>query len=75
MHNAGQYARFRKQQRRGLLMQIEPKMTLTGANVNILASDGPDSVEKLSGMSHLSGIAVTVQSAAGPVNRQSWSGH
>ena len=48
---------------------------LAGANVNILASDGPDSVEKLSGMSHLSGIAVTVQSAAGPVNKQSWSGH
>jgi hypothetical protein len=48
---------------------------LAGANVNILASDGPHNVEKLSGMSHLSGIPVTVQCAAGPVNRQSWSGH
>ncbi|MDH4042535.1 MAG: molybdopterin-dependent oxidoreductase [Gammaproteobacteria bacterium] len=47
---------------------------LAGANVNLLASDGPDSVEQLSGMSHLSGIAVTVRAAAGPVNRQSWSG-
>ena len=48
---------------------------LGGANVNLLASDGPDSVEQLSGMAHLSGIPVTLRSAAGPVNRQSWSGH
>ncbi len=48
---------------------------LAGANVNLLASDGPDSVEPLSGMAHLSGIPVTLRSAAGPVNRQSWSGH
>jgi len=48
--------------------------SLAGANVNILASDGADSVEPLSGMSHLSGIPVRVQAAAGPVNRGSWSG-
>jgi formate dehydrogenase len=48
---------------------------LGGANVNILASDGPGSVERLSGMSHLSGIPVRIQPASGPVNRQSWTGH
>ncbi|MCP5147924.1 MAG: molybdopterin-dependent oxidoreductase [Pseudomonadales bacterium] len=48
--------------------------SLAGANVNILASDGAASVEPLSGMSHLSGIPVRVQAAAGPVNRGSWSG-
>jgi formate dehydrogenase len=47
---------------------------LAGANVNLLASDGPGSVEQLSGMSHLSGIPVTLRSAAGPLNRESWSG-
>jgi anaerobic selenocysteine-containing dehydrogenase len=31
---ARQYARFRKAARRGLLVQIEPKMTLTGANAD-----------------------------------------
>jgi len=48
---------------------------LGGANVNLLASDGADSVEPLSGMSHLSGIPVEVCAATGPVNRHSWSGH
>jgi formate dehydrogenase len=47
---------------------------LAGANVNLLASDGADSVEPLSGMSHLSGIPVQLAPASGPVNRQSWSG-
>jgi formate dehydrogenase len=47
---------------------------LAGANVNLLASDGPASVEQLSGMSHLSGIPVRLRSAEGPVNRHSWSG-
>jgi molybdopterin-containing oxidoreductase family iron-sulfur binding subunit len=31
---ARQYARFRKTSRRGVLVQIEPKMTLTGANAD-----------------------------------------
>lgn len=48
---------------------------LSGANVNILAADGPDEVEPLSGMAHMSGIPVQVQRAAGPVNRSSWTGH
>jgi len=47
---------------------------LAGANVNILASDGPGNIEPLSGMAHLSGIPVEVTAAAGPVNRASWSG-
>jgi formate dehydrogenase len=47
---------------------------LRGANVNLLASDGPDSVESFSGMAHLSGIPVVVEPASGPVDRQSWSG-
>lgn len=47
---------------------------LAGANVNILASDGPDSVELLSGMSHLSGIPVEVSAAKAAVNAASWSG-
>jgi anaerobic selenocysteine-containing dehydrogenase len=34
-----------------------------GANVNILASDGPDSIEPISGMSQLNGIAVEVRPA------------
>jgi formate dehydrogenase len=47
---------------------------LSGANVNILASDGPDNIEPLSGMAHLSGIPVDISAADGPVNRASWSG-
>ncbi len=34
MAAARQYARFRKATRRGVLVQIEPKMTLTGANAD-----------------------------------------
>jgi formate dehydrogenase len=47
---------------------------LAGANVNILASDGPENIEPLSGMAHLSGIEVEIRPAAGPVNSASWSG-
>jgi formate dehydrogenase len=47
---------------------------LAGANVNILAADGPDSVEPLSGMAHLSGIPVTVTATREEINRASWSG-
>ena len=43
VHHAGQYAKFRKQQRRGLLMQIEPKMTLTGANADLWLACKPGS--------------------------------
>src|SRR5208337_1154620 len=38
---ARQYARFRKRSRRGLLVQIEPKMTLTGANADRWAVIAP----------------------------------
>jgi molybdopterin-containing oxidoreductase family iron-sulfur binding subunit len=35
VHFAGEYAKFRKQSRRGLLVTIEPKMSLTGANSDL----------------------------------------
>jgi anaerobic selenocysteine-containing dehydrogenase len=44
-----------------------------GVNVNILAADGPDRVERESGMVHLTGIPVEVKPAAGP-QAHSWSG-
>ena len=47
---------------------------LSGANVNILAADGPENVEPLSGMAHLSGIPVRITPAAGPINTTSWTG-
>ncbi len=34
-----------------------------GVNSNLLAGDGPDNIEKLSGMSHLSGIFVEIEGA------------
>lgn len=45
-----------------------------GANVNILAADGVQHLEAVSGMAHLTGIPVTVEPAQGPVERSSWSG-
>jgi formate dehydrogenase len=45
-----------------------------GVNVNILAADGPDKIERLSGMAHLTGIPVDVRPAAGPQDPTSWSG-
>ena len=47
---------------------------LAGVNVNLLAADGPDAVEPVSGMAHLTGIPVKVQVAQEPVNAASWSG-
>ena len=47
---------------------------LSGANVNLLAADGPNSVEPLSGMANLTGIPVEVRPASGPVDPASWSG-
>jgi len=46
----------------------------TGVNVNLLAADGPDRLEKVSGMAHLTGFLVDVQPAAGPLNPHHWSG-
>lgn len=45
-----------------------------GVNVNVLAADGPDRLERVSGMAHLTGIVVDVQPARGPIDAQSWSG-
>ncbi len=46
----------------------------TGVNVNLLAADGPDRLERVSGMAHLTGIVVDVKLAAGPLAADSWSG-
>jgi anaerobic selenocysteine-containing dehydrogenase len=46
----------------------------TGVNVNLLAADGPDRLERVSGMSHLTGIPVEVRCAEGPLAPDSWSG-
>ena len=46
----------------------------SGVNVNLLAPDGPDAIEPLSGMALLTGILVEVTPAAGPANPESWSG-
>lgn len=44
-----------------------------GVNVNLLASDGPERLERISGMAHLTGIPVDVRPAAGP-RADTWSG-
>ena len=44
-----------------------------GVNVNILVADGPDQLEKVSGMAHLTGIPVEVRAADGE-QAESWSG-
>lgn len=46
----------------------------SGVNVNLLAADGPDRLERVSGMAHLNGFNVTVSPAAGPRDERSWSG-
>ncbi|MFO0692466.1 MAG: molybdopterin-dependent oxidoreductase [Polyangiales bacterium] len=46
----------------------------TGVNVNILAADGPEKIEKVTGMARLTGILVEVERAKGPHVPTSWSG-
>ena len=46
----------------------------SGVNVNLLAADGPEKLERVSGMAHLTGILVDVRPAAGPLEPGSWSG-
>lgn len=46
----------------------------TGVNVNLLAADGPDRLERVSGMAHLTGFLVDVKPAKGPLNPEDWSG-
>jgi len=53
-------------------MRIASK--LGGANVNLLAADGPDAVESVSGMAHLTGIPVRIEPASGPIDVGSWTG-
>jgi anaerobic selenocysteine-containing dehydrogenase len=47
---------------------------LGGANVNLLASDGLDHIEKISGMVHLTGIPVSIKLTNEPVNARAWDG-
>ena len=46
----------------------------SGVNVNLLAADGPEGIERVSGMAHLTGFPVDVRPAAGPRDTRSWSG-
>ncbi|MCG8590871.1 MAG: molybdopterin-dependent oxidoreductase [Proteobacteria bacterium] len=46
----------------------------TGVNANLLAADGPDALERVSGMAHLTGIPVEVTPATGELDPESWSG-
>ncbi|MEQ8711951.1 MAG: molybdopterin-dependent oxidoreductase [Cyclobacteriaceae bacterium] len=45
----------------------------TGVNVNILAADGTDNLERVSGMAHLTGIPVKVEKSKGK-QQATWSG-
>ena len=45
-----------------------------GVNVNLLAADGPASLDALSGMAQLTGFDVVVTRSQGPRNTRSWSG-
>ena len=47
----------------------------TGVNVNLLAADGPDKIERVSGMAHLTGIPVDVRPAAGRAEPGPLVGH
>jgi formate dehydrogenase len=46
----------------------------SGVNVNLLAADGPDALERVSGMALLTGILVEVTPASGPQDVGDWSG-
>ncbi len=46
----------------------------SGVNVNLLAADGPEAVDPVSGMAHLTGIPVEVKPAAGPRDASNWAG-
>lgn len=41
VHFAGEYAKFRKQKRRGLLVTVEPKMSLTGGSSDLWVAARP----------------------------------
>lgn len=52
---------------------LETAKKTNGVNVNILASDGADKIEWISGMAHLTGIPVDIKKASGP-QKHTWSG-
>ena len=45
-----------------------------GVNVNLLAADGPERIERISGMANLTGFCVDVTPAAAEFDATSWSG-
>lgn len=45
-----------------------------GVNVNILAADGPDKIEKVSGMANLTGFFVDIKASPEGQHKDSWSG-
>ena len=45
-----------------------------GVNVNILAADGPENLDRISGMAVLTGIFVDIKHAEEPQVVESWSG-
>jgi formate dehydrogenase len=45
-----------------------------GVNANLLAADGPERLERVSGMAHLTGIPGEVSRATGPQYTEDWSG-
>jgi len=53
-------------------MQVAKKTK--GVNVNVLAADGPENIEKVSGMVNLTGFFVDIQASSSPQNEKSWSG-
>jgi len=52
---------------------LEKAKKTTGVNVNILAADGSAKIEKISGMSHLTGILVEIKKSPSP-QTHTWSG-
>ena len=52
---------------------LETARQTSGVNVNILAADGADKIERISGMAHLTGIPVKVKKAT-EKQAASWSG-
>jgi anaerobic selenocysteine-containing dehydrogenase len=57
--------------------QVAPGLSVAsrtrGVNVNLLAADGPDRIDRVSGMAHLTGFVVDVVPAAG-AQADSWAG-
>jgi anaerobic selenocysteine-containing dehydrogenase len=53
-------------------MQVAKKTS--GVNVNILAADGPENLETVSGMANLTGFVVDISKSSGPRVTDSWSG-